>query len=161
MLKYEINAKQTDTIRVYGTENNIISFPPKVEFEADNGDYEIKTPKADRIDIGVFPEGDRMELAVSDGSTIILENLRIKERIEIDGEGDFTIDISKVYGRIDVNIINGTAQLFIEADYNFNTIVKGSGNSIRYDNCKINPQSINGIELNGRNCKLVITTKKG
>lgn len=154
MKDYDIRIKNASEVTLFGTKDDTMVVPATVKFDTDRSKCDIDIKDTDSVKIGIPDKAEHVELNIAD-SRLTVSDIRF-EKLEIDAKGKIVIDIKDTIGPIDINLVNGSAELLVHKGFCFSTVVKGINNSIENDNVE-SLDSINVIELNGKNSVLKIT----
>jgi len=154
MKDYDINVKGSCKVELFGTGDDTIVVPSSVKLDSDRNkaDIEIRDVKTAKIGI---PEGsEKIELACKD-SDVSVKDL-VFEQLEIDGKGNISVEVVNIVGSLEINMVNGQAQLKVPEGFRFRYELKGRNNCI---NCTLpcDDQAETVVEFNGSNSVLNIT----
>ena len=153
MKDYDINIKGSCEVKVFGTNDNTMVVPASVKFDSDRNKADIDIKDERDVKIGIPGQAEKIELNITD-SRISVTDIKF-EQLEIDGKGDITIEVSGVEGKIDINMIGGTAKLMVPSGFAFSTECKGKNNRIECDLAEDQTSPVR-IELNGKDTRLTI-----
>ena len=156
MKDYDIKIRNNSEIRIYGTKDNTIVFPADVKLDADHNQADIDILQNTNAVIGLPGKAEHVELNIEDAK-LKLEGV-VFERCEIDAKGVIEVDIEGASGMIDINMVGGTATLYVPSGYSYRTKCEGKGNDIVCEAIE-DPTSATVIELNGKNSTLTIKTR--
>ena len=156
MKDYDIKIRNNSEIRIYGTKDNTIVIPSEVKVDTDREHADIDILKSTNANIGLPAQVEHVELNIEDAK-LKLEGV-VFERCEIDAKGVIEVDIEGASGMIDINMVGGTATLYVPAGYSYRTKCEGKGNDIVCEAIE-DPTSATVIELNGKNSTLTIKTR--
>ena len=153
MKDYEISIKNAKEVSIYKTDNDTLVIPSSSDIETDKNNTEIKIKDVEEAVIGIPKEAGHIELSIEDAS-LTVKGISF-ERMEIDGKGKLVINLDDIAGSIDVNLIDGSAEMTVPSAYSFKARTEGKNNTI---DCQAQEDAAaeNIIELNGRNSTLLI-----
>lgn len=157
MKDYDIKIKNANEVRIYGTDNDTIVVPSKVRFDTARGHADIDIKDVSDVQIGLPDKAEKIELNISSAS-LSVEGISF-EKMEIDAKGDIKVAVDGLSGKLDINMIGGTCELLVPADFKFSTRCEGRDNSIECTGVAATEGASNIIELNGKNSTLRITAK--
>ena len=161
MTDIEIKIKGKCSFVLEGTKDDTVTFPQSAKISSNKYDTDIEFDANDVNGMTklIIPEkSEKIELAVDDGSVLILKNLN-SERIEVDAKGTVEITIMNIVAALDVNMIGGEATLYVPSDMKVSCKSEGKGNFIETSGIIPSENSDVKIELNGRDSVLKIATR--
>lgn len=154
MKDFDINIKNASEVTLFGTKDHTMVVPDQVKFDSDRNRADIDIKDLASVKIGIPEQAEKVELNIAD-SKIFVSGLTF-ERLEIDAKGSIAIDIDGTRGPVDINMVEGSAELIVHKGFRFCTRIKGSNNAIECDLAE-DHNSENVIEINGKNSILKIT----
>ena len=156
MTDYDITIKTSSEVTLYGTEDDTIVVPSTVRFDTDRKKADIDIDSDSAVRVGIPKNAEHIEISIK-GGVLNMSNL-VFEKAEIDAKNDVRVTLDGTEGAVDINILDGKAELAVPAGFKFDTKCEGKNNNIECDIATTSETS-NVIELNGKNSVLKIIEK--
>jgi len=156
MKDYDIRIKSSTEVTFYGTDDDTIVVPASVKFDTDRSQADIDIDGDSAVKIGIPKNAEHIEIDIR-GGVLNISNLTF-ERIEIDSKSNLKISLEDTQGRVDINLLEGEAELTVPAGFQFDTRNEGRNTRIECD-IPTTDNTCNMIEFNGRSSVLKIVEK--